>query len=963
MFSNLRRKLLLLILLSIGGTVLCAGIALSLLVTRTYEDNARQAFRDYFDQAAAAFDETRNDVLQSANALAIRDSLVNSLHLVSEYADMANYQAILFDEEKKAIAATLLNHAHAARDHQILVFDADGWLVAYAQTNGNDATGILSFQAGKPVALTQPDGGHDYLAATKLPDGIPLQLDNPPLGVYFVSGPDSVGVRAVSRVHRTMPDGTRTIVGTLIVSRSLDADYMTGIAGRFPGDYSILTASGKHILNDAEHIPTPDVGTVSSLFSPVDLQGSDWIPSPMHFVQAHAIPTKTGKPFHLVATLDKAFVDQQVRNTQLVIIGVFALSALMLLPGGLWFSRHTITRHIDRLVQNAEAIREGRYLLPVSSMGSRELDTLAVALKSAAAMVANREQELRATHDQLEERVVERTAALQQTNEILLQEIKERRRIESELRDSRGMWQLVMNTIPDNVFWKDTQLNYLGCNANFLHAVGLEKVEDIIGKSDYDMPWANTAADAYRADDRDVIDNDRAKFHIEETVITANGEVIHVETNKAPLHNEFGQVIGVLGSYADITVRKHAEQELIAAKQAAEQANLAKSEFLSRMSHELRTPLNAILGFSQLLEVEAEKRLSSSDRDSLGEIIQAGHHLLDLISEILDLSRIEVGSLPLNIEDVDIAALANDCLTLTKGLADSRGITVNYQNCSCASAVVRADPMRLRQVLINLISNAIKYNRDQGSVALRCSSEDDGKLRFEVSDTGIGIPADRLHRVFEPFDRLDADKLGIDGTGIGLVIARELVSMMGGEIGLHSEPGQGTTFWFTLPQQSRAMEQPHADDHTDDPLLEAALQPASGSDATRQNSVLYVEDNPANYRLVERLLQRLPNLELHWAKSAQDGLDMVQQQRPDLILMDIQLPGMDGNEALRRLRADPATAAIPVIALSANAMRDDIELSLSQGFDAYLTKPLDVQLLYQTIGQHIGSPPQAGQTL
>jgi CheY-like chemotaxis protein len=187
--------------------------------------------------------------------------------------------------------------------------------------------------------------------------------------------------------------------------------------------------------------------------------------------------------------------------------------------------------------------------------------------------------------------------------------------------------------------------------------------------------------------------------------------------------------------------------------------------------------------------------------------------------------------------------------------------------------------------------------------------------------------------------------------------------MMGGEIGLHSEPGQGTTFWFTLPQQSRAMEQPHADDNTDDPLLEAAPESASGSDATRQNSVLYVEDNPANYRLVERLLQRLPNLELHWAKSAQDGLDMVQQQRPDLILMDIQLPGMDGNEALRRLRADPATAAIPVIALSANAMRDDIELSLSQGFDAYLTKPLDVQLLYQTIGQHIGSPPQAGQTL
>ena len=958
MFPTLHRKLLLLVLLSIGGTILSVGIALSLLVSKTYEDNARQEFRDYFDRAAQAFAKSRASVEQSARALGMRPSLVNGLHLISDYADATQYQALVFDEEKKAIGELLHNHAHVAGEQLIRVFDKHGWLVAYTDIDRH-STGILSFQNGKPLLLADNEEQPGFHPAQQKSPGIPVKLDDIPLGTHFLSEAHRVGLQTAIRIYRTLPNGARGVVGTLVIHRYMHAEFLASAAGRFPGSYSILTASGEHLFDEGTTLPEPPLHDVPDLFQAVNARHGDWIPSHHRFIQAYAIATDSGKPFYLIATLDKAFVTQQVHNTLLVIIGIFALSALLLVPFGLWFARRSITGPIDSLVRNADAIREGRYLLPVSSMGSRELDTLALALKSAALEVADRERELHATQDQLEERVAQRTAALQQTNAILLEEIAERRHVETKLRDSRGMLQLVMETIPDYVFWKDVDSTYLGCNANFLRAAGLDKVSDIVGKTDYDMPWASTEADAYRADDREVMDNDRPKFHIEETQVTATGELIHIETNKVPLHDETGQVIGVLGSFANITERRQTQQELLAAKQAAEQASCAKSEFLSRMSHELRTPLNAILGFSQLLEVEAEKRLTLQDRDNINEISQAGQHLLELISEILDLSRIEVGSLQLNIQDVDVAALTKDCIALTKGLADARDVRVTSEQCRCHNPVVRADPMRLRQILLNLISNAIKYNRNHGSVTLLCENLG-GTVRFEVRDTGIGIPADRLHRVFEPFDRLDADKLGIDGTGIGLVIVRELLTLMGGEIGLHSEPGQGSNFWFTLPTSPTTAAPAEAGPEVQDALPEA---PAQGVAVAAVHDmppiqVLYVEDNPANYRLVERALQRRPRLRLQHAATAQEGITMARAQRPQLILMDIQLPGMDGNEALQQLRADPDTAAIPVIALSANAMAEDIAHSLSVGFAAYLTKPLDLEKLYRTIDQQLGDQGQ-----
>jgi len=949
MLRTLRRKLLLLILLGIGGTMLSVGVALTLLVTRNYEEQARLDFRDFFERAATALDEARQTMAAGTRALATRGNLADSLHLISTYADRQDYQALVFDGEKKAIAEALLLHAHSAGDDQLRVYDRQGWLVAFADPRDNGNHGVLSFRDGKPLLLlhgNQPDAGdwHPMATESPLPYDLALQRRNLAPGTRYITSGRGVGLETIVTVQRTLPDGSRSVVGAIVATRFMDRAFMNVVAGRFPGHYGFVTAGGHHFPSSLPRPPVVPLGGTPDLFRAADRRQADWLPDDAYFVQAYTLSGGNGEAIHLVAALDKGLVGQQVLSSLKVIIGVFLLAALALVPVSLWFARRSIADPVERLVRSAEAIRAGRYLLPVGSMGSEELDSLALALKTAAAQVASREAELHATQEQLEERVDERTAALQQVNNTLLEEIRERRRVEGELRSSRGMLQLVMDTIPDYVFWKNRESIYLGCNARFLEVAGLERAEDIVGKSDYDLPWAQTEADAYRADDREVIDNDRPRFLIEETQATARGEVIHVQTNKVPLHDEHGHVIGVLGSFSDITERHRAQQELIGAKQAAEQANRAKSEFLSRMSHELRTPLNAILGFSQLLQVQAEQRLSSGDRDSLAEIIRAGHHLLDLISEILDLSRIEGGRLELNLEPVDSLALARDCLKLTSGLAEHRGITLQLDESACTAPRVIADPVRLRQVLINLISNAVKYNRDQGSVHLHCRVGDGGMVRFEVHDTGIGIPADKIDRVFRPFDRLDADKRGIDGTGIGLVIARDLITLMGGEIGVRSKPGHGTVFWFTLPPATAADE--------DNRLPAAAprtAQPAPSSGGGNRGRILYVEDNAANYRLVESALRRRPGLSLYRANNAREGLELARRDQPQLILMDIQLPGMDGNQALTELRADPLTAAIPVIAVSANAMPADIEHSLALGFDAYLTKPLDLDQLYAQI--------------
>ena len=392
---------------------------------------------------------------------------------------------------------------------------------------------------------------------------------------------------------------------------------------------------------------------------------------------------------------------------------------------------------------------------------------------------------------------------------------------------------------------------------------------------------------------------------------------------------------GVVITHTDITARRLAQDAIRSARDEAERANRAKSEFLSRMSHELRTPLNAIIGFGQLLE---RANLTSMQTDNAREILNAGNHLLTLINEVLDLARIDSGTFPINLEPISLGLLIADCLNLIRPLAETYGIRLNEVECYCGTPVL-ADSTRLKQVLLNLLSNAVKYNRADGSVSVACRYQDN-IIHIRVNDTGPGLTEEQQARLFTPFERLEADKNAVEGTGIGLALSKRLVELMGGEIGVESRPGIGSTFWLSLPPAQRSSDYAPANNQPLCPVAET--EPTQPCASRAQVDLLCIEDNPANMRLIQRILEMRANIHLLKAHSSSLGLELAAAHRPALILLDINLPEMDGFEVLRRLRNNAATRDIPIIGISANAMPKDIERALAAGFNGYLTKPLEI---------------------
>lgn len=400
----------------------------------------------------------------------------------------------------------------------------------------------------------------------------------------------------------------------------------------------------------------------------------------------------------------------------------------------------------------------------------------------------------------------------------------------------------------------------------------------------------------------------------------------------------------------DISSLKRAQDELVQAKNDAEAANLAKSQFLSGMSHELRTPLNAIMGFGQLLETDPAHPLSMPQQTAVSHILRSGAHLLELINQVLDLAKIESGSLALSLEPIDIYPVLADCVTMAEAMAKKKGISVLADLPAKEDLpFVMADRTRLRQVLLNLLSNAAKYNVDDGTITISCMPVDPGMFRIVVADTGRGIPARYHDKVFTPFNRLAAERSATEGTGIGLSISRQIVEMMGGAIGFSSQEGEGSTFWFDVPVATIAEREQWAE------TASQANAPAQLLDILLPScTVLYVEDNSANFELMEMILSRVSGLSLHHAHTGEIGIEMAEAISPNLILMDINLPGMDGRQALSILRAGVKTKDIPVIAVSANAMPNDIALAKKAGFNAYITKPFQISEVVAAIAEELG---------
>jgi PAS domain S-box-containing protein len=417
-----------------------------------------------------------------------------------------------------------------------------------------------------------------------------------------------------------------------------------------------------------------------------------------------------------------------------------------------------------------------------------------------------------------------------------------------------------------------------------------------------------------------------------------DGNLLNIETRGRLIRDEAGHARAVLVS-RDVTEAVAAEAVLQEAKEAAERANAAKSEFMSRMSHELRTPLNSVLGFAQILEME----LTSPDElEMVGYIHNSGKYLLELINEVLDISRIESGHISVMIEPIVLRDLENECIEIVTPQAHVLGITITSR--ADYDFHVLGDQQRLKQVLLNLLSNAIKYNRPNGTVTIACESRRN-MIRLSVSDTGPGINPDLRKRLFTPFDRLDAETSGIEGTGLGLALSKGLIEAIGGTLGVDSEVGRGSTFWIELP----VAECPKSVTAGSEPPL------ALGAADSTKTTVLYIEDDLANVQLVERLLMQRPNINLITSLLGGLGVELAQQYRPNLILLDVHLTDVHGFDVLERLQGDSRTIDIPVVVLSADATIWQRRRFRNAGVHVYLSKPLDLQQLLDVIDQYLGA--------
>lgn len=900
---TIKKKLLLLLVLSMVGSMLIAGFILTIIVKDNYEDSTKLEFNHYYDRARSTFKRIELDTQFYSSEIAKLPPIKNAVNLISEYSDIENYQANIYDEEKKNIARILLNYAKSSQLPEIRIYDKSGWLAAFSRPN-SISMGIISFINGKPV-IHISEGSNENWKVINDESLIPLMKISENKAIEknsYIHNKGFVGHEVFSNIYRTYSDGKSTNIGKIYVNNSIGFSILNALSKGSQGVHGILLPNNKWIGDEINDVDITKMKFTSSLFNMDENKSLEWLDNNKYFISAHAIPLLNGDKVYLVSGLNRNIVNKHVNEMIFNIIVVFIISILILLPMVILFSRYSITSPIDKLVQAVKSLEDGEYkIFDTDKNTSYEINELAAAFNHTADKVLLREKELRTAHDNLEQRVEERTKELlysemrhsslidnvvdsvitinnkgiiisvnpatermfgynaldlieknikalmpdpyqsehdgylsnyknthvkkiigigrevkglrkdgtifyidlaitemefegEQLFVGIIRDISERKLIANELLESKNMLQHVLDTIPVRVFWKDASLNYQGCNQLFSADAGLLSPNEIIGKSDFDLPWLDVA-ELYRHDDKIVMNSGKAKLNYQELQTTASGDKFWVETSKIPLTDANNEIVGILGIYQDITSRKNAEEALVKAKDDADDANKAKSEFLSSMSHELRTPMNAVLGFAQILELDKDT-FSEDQNSSVQHILEGGYHLLHLIDEVLDLAKIESGKLDCDIKEIPLKGIIDQCSSLMNKLAEESNIQIDYGNPQ--DYTIMADPHRIKQVLINYLSNAIKYNRPNGHVTINYQAVEENRLRINVSDTGIGINKNDLELLFKPFTRVGDKSTNVEGTGIGLVISKELMTLMNGTVGASSKVGEGTTFWLEI---------------------------------------------------------------------------------------------------------------------------------------------------------------------
>jgi len=511
--------------------------------------------------------------------------------------------------------------------------------------------------------------------------------------------------------------------------------------------------------------------------------------------------------------------------------------------------------------------------------------------------------------------------------------------VEDRLRWTEESFHLMVESVTDYaIVMLDPQGRIMSWNSGAQRIKGYS-AEEIVGQS---FTRFYSSKDAERgAPTRDLeAARTRGRFEDEGWRMRRDGSTFWANIVLTAVLDHVGNLRGFAQLTRDLTGRRQAEDEIAKAKAVAEKTSLASAEFLSGMSHELRTSLNAILGFAQLMESE-QPPPTPSQKESVAKIVQAGWYLMELINEVMDLAMIESGRLSWSLEPMSLADVMHECQAAIEPQAQKSGIRMTLPEID-GQCFIKADRTRVKQVLTNLLSNAIKYNRPGGSVVVECTVSAPQRVRISVTDTGAGMQPDQLAQLFRPFSRVGQETSAAAGAGIGLVVTKRLVELMGGAIGVRSHVGKGSVFWIELV--TAAAPRLTAGDEARIPLTGPVIRPGAAP-----RTLLYVEDNPANLQLVEQIIARRPDMRLLSARNGPLGIALARSARPDVILMDINLPGMSGIKAMQMLRAETVTAHIPVVALSANAIPRDIERGLEAGFFRYLTKPIKVAEFMETL--------------